>query len=571
MSEYKYLLFVLLFLSLGTYVGSERGWSVLALDPRTFRSCRSYVEACGGCPTQRMKDRKTVLDLTSLSRRVPDASHLYSYFPPAVRTETEEEVTLPDIFDPDCCISGQNGSHAVSPEEESGDGSDQYSGSVSEHSDDAEEYAGDTQVSDSSARSHAFLPGLDRSEGSPETVDAQAGSIREHNNGHVGESLADTPRSAAHASDYSSSPSPEAVPGGAIHTFDQGSMAAAEALQNALEEAFDELSGMESGLLDAYSDDESFYFAQDHMDLIGSDEDSEEDSNSGHNLNSIPLGIDDLHSLPPAPVPTCFDFPILHFSQTDIRLFPGPSSLSPTVVCGNPLWQPFTHPILTIRACDRFNMVKYVPEHGIVVAATQKGRAAIIALTEAQNKGLAFKISWIVPLESQEKYGERPLVPLLGMAVGPVQGFEVPPDVPYIPRGVANEDDITFHYRFIDSEGDTPNKESSCDGAANNATKTSYKKRAHSSSSSSDKGNTQTSPISERSNVKPLTLPECHAMASRIYQPDEKWRGWNPSRRYRLLLTYADNTVMSYEFWYEWSEAVVGLDYDGDRDDYLFL
>ncbi|KAJ9217044.1 hypothetical protein DTO166G4_1504 [Paecilomyces variotii] len=551
-----------------TLRNDERGWSVLALDPRTFRPCRSYVEACGGCPTQRMKNGKTVLDLTSLSRRVPDASHLYSYFPPAVKGDATEELTLPDIFDTDCCISKEKNS---SSDRESGDDSDTYSDSMSDSDDgdhDADKYA---DAPDDSRREHAFLAGLDRPEGGLRTVDAQVGSISERSM-HVDESH--TTQSAANSNGDSGDPSLETtgpVRGATMRTLAQGSMAAAEALQNALEEAFDELSGMESGPIESYSDDESFYFAQDHMDYIESDEDDSDDgSNVDHNPNAVLSGLNDLDHLPEPPTPTCSDFPILHFSQTDIRLFPSPYSLSPTVVCGNPLWQPFTHPILTIRACDRFNMVKYVPEHGIVVAATQKGRAAIIALTEAQNKGLAFKINWIVPLESQEKYGERPLIPLLGMAVGPVQGFELPPDVAYIPRRVVNEDDITFHYRFIDSqEGDSSNTESGPDDGVHDTASTNSKKNIHPSSiSSDDKNATQTS---EHSGPKPLTLPECHAMASRIYQPDEKWRGWNPSRRYRLLLTYADNTVMSYEFWYEWSEAVVGSDYDGDRDDFLYL
>ncbi|KAL1886885.1 hypothetical protein Plec18167_000820 [Paecilomyces lecythidis] len=485
------------------------------------------------------------------------------YFPPAAKGDTTEEFTLPDIFDTDCCISKRKDS---SSDRGSGDGSEPYSDSLSELGDDAEQYV---EALESSEREGAFLPGLNRPEGSPGNGDVGTGGNNEHEM-HVDESYTAQSNESTHDSSDVSPETPTTVP---AHTFGQGAIAAADALQSALEEAFDEISGMESGLIESYSDDESFVFGPDEMDMFESDEeDDDTDSDVVPNQNAASLEPDPYHNLPEAPIPKCFDFPILHFSQTDIRLFPSPSSLSPIVVCGNPLWQPFTHPVLTIRACDRFNMVKYVPEHGIVVAATQKGRAAIIALTEARNKGLAFKINWVVPLESQEKYGERPLVPLLGMAVGPVQGFELPPDVAYIPRRVTNEDDITFHYKFLDSqEGDSSNAESAPDDNVQNTADTDSRKANLLSSNSNDQSAAQNSQTSDHVTSKPLTLPECHAMASRIYQPDEHWRGWNPSRRYRLLLTYADNTVMSYEFWYEWSEAVVGSDYDGDRDDFLYL
>jgi hypothetical protein len=215
------------------------------------------------------------------------------------------------------------------------------------------------------------------------------------------------------------------------------------------------------------------------------------------------------------------------------------------------LWQPFTRPVLSSRYHDRFNMVKYIPEHGLVVAATQKGRAAIISLTETLKEGFAFKVNWIVPFESQEKYGERPLVPLLGIAVSPVQGFEMSPDIPFVPRSVVDENDISFHYRFVG-----PDETSSLESTGNEGGMELDSPEVHMQSLS----------LPPR-----LTLPECHASANRVYQPHEPWRGWMPSRRYRLLLTYADHTVMSYEFWYEWPDAVVGGNYDGNREDFLLV
>lgn len=199
-------------------------------------------------------------------------------------------------------------------------------------------------------------------------------------------------------------------------------------------------------------------------------------------------------------------------------------------------------------------MVKYIPEHGIVIAASQKGRAAVICLTESPDTGVTFRVDWIVPFQSQERFGDRPLTPLLGMAVAPLQGFEAPPDIPVIPnssRGSGSlprgddedKNEMLFHYRCV-SDGDTPESTNT--------------PQAQSQSQSQGPETTamDTEPDyllhQQGPSLPHLTLPECHAKASRIYRPAEPWRGWNPSRRYRLLLMYSDHTVMSYEFWYDW-------------------
>lgn len=92
---------------------TERGWAVLALDPRTFQPVKSTEEAFGGQPLRRKKRRQVVLDITRLSNRIPDASHLYNYFPPAVRSEPDQSV-LPDIFGADCRISNDPHKQAYS-------------------------------------------------------------------------------------------------------------------------------------------------------------------------------------------------------------------------------------------------------------------------------------------------------------------------------------------------------------------------------------------------------------------------------------------------------------------------
>lgn len=574
-----------------TLRNDERGWSVIALDPRTFRLCRSYVEACGGRPYLKMNERETVLDLTNLNRDIPDASHLYNYFPPSVR-EGPEEPTFPDIFDPDCCISKRDRATALSK-----DGPEVH---------DEHEAALDEGMSDevsSGCREPEAHPRAEGSVRSSETVNAQAGSIDDQSNINVeaeaAESLSQT------GQDANGGP-PNTSPGitGPGNVSEQGPMTTAQFLQLVLQDVLGgDISGTEDNLPEAadYIDDD---IDDDEAGAqnIGSGEDNDEDQemqddvedsendSDGNQTGTFayqlfdnmlrnafpddPNSYADSDKNPPSGlIPACSNFPILHFSQTDIRLIPHPFAPYPTVVYGGPLRQPFTRPILTIRAIDRFNMVKYVPELGLVIAATQKGRAAIISLTEAHNKGLALRINWVVPLESQEKYGDRPLVPLLGMAVSPVQGFEMPPDVPHIPRGAVDENDISFHYRFLGSDDDSLSTSDSHDSSTPSTTAMGDSDTSERLSTGDKQADTpDTSPKSAQDKrIRPLSLSECHAIATRTYQPDQPWRGWNPSRRYRLLLMYADHTVMSYEFWYEWSDAVVGEDYDGDRDDYLLI
>jgi hypothetical protein len=258
------------------------------------------------------------------------------------------------------------------------------------------------------------------------------------------------------------------------------------------------------------------------------------------------------------------DFPILYFSETDIQLLENPLSQPSAVVCAGPLRQHFSHTVYTIDSFDRFNMVKYLPEDGIVIAATQKGRAAIISLGRVSGGAFTLRIHWILPLASQERHGERPLMPLLGIAVSPIQGFEKAPDVPDVPYKASSQDDISFHYRFHDKGG--------ADWCENVSTWGKYEGPSDEEDEQSD-DNSSTS-----EDMSGPTDAECHGAANWTYQPSEPWQGWNPSRRYRLLLTYADHTVLSYEFWYEWSGAVL-KDYTHTRgkypddgcDDFLLL
>lgn len=491
-----------------------------------------------------MKHGEKYLDTTKYVDRIPDASHLYNYFPPAVRGEPEQPA-LPDIFSPDCrAVSpSDNGDHLPANHHECDPAVD---GSLQE--DDASQgidHGADTGTESQQATSQSTG---DTATNAPPTT-AFPTSLEE-----LMMQMGDLPQQP-----------------------NQGPLTAAQFFQMALIEGLGGHRRIDEGVeffdhglsepdiddnddddeemddIDEEEDDEQAAQAQDDDHEADNDDGNFLDHVVGSNMGTMAYNVFDrmfrsafpddpdpygftesLITDLPSPASAISMFPILHFSQTDIRMIPNPFAPHHSVACFAPLRQPFTHPVPSSRACDRFNMVHYIPEHGIVVATSQKGRAAIIALTESEETGPAFRVDWIVPFESQEKYGERPLKPLLGMSAGPMPGFEMPPDVPSIPRLVGDGNDVDFHYQPLNRYSDDSSTDNRSQGP-------------NTSADSSDK-NTSAAASNEKRHP---SQAECHAWASRIHRPDEAWRGWNPSRRYRLMLIYADHTIMTYEFWYE--------------------
>ncbi|KAJ5778889.1 hypothetical protein N7457_006609 [Penicillium paradoxum] len=222
-------------------------------------------------------------------------------------------------------------------------------------------------------------------------------------------------------------------------------------------------------------------------------------------------------------------FPLLHFSGRDITLDPYPmDSPGPRTLSRSPFR--FLIKDSMYRTCDRINMVKYLPDAGIVVAATQTGAVAIITLTWQEEIGHSFRVDWILPFFSQQGEDDPPL---MGLAVSPMPGFEVPSDVPCIPRDVDPKDWLKFNFHMLNPNGGDPCDDPDAvplEGALPNPSLQSDPEPAG----------------------KKFTLPEIHAHASSIYRPRESWHGHCPSRHYRLLLLFCDNSVMSYEFWHDW-------------------
>ena len=119
---------------------------------------------------------------------------------------------------------------------------------------------------------------------------------------------------------------------------------------------------------------------------------------------------------------------------------------------------------------ERLCMTHRIPELGLVFIGNQVGRVAIMTMTrmavpyvgppdpdeakrepplEPDHVGRpGFRTEAIVPFHSQEKAGKRPLCPLLGMAVGPMQGnFPPKPDRHQAPASALSVE--TRRYRLV--------------------------------------------------------------------------------------------------------------------------
>lgn len=139
--------------------------------------------------------------------------------------------------------------------------------------------------------------------------------------------------------------------------------------------------------------------------------------------------------------------PILHASIRNVyllqpskqRLSPDQPFVPPMVGIAAPLKQSIRIESRMLNMFDRLSMHAYIPTLGVVVLASQKGRAIVLSLARVpqsmrypqgidpslgQKTNYALRVECILPFESQEKAGQRPFSPLHGIAVGPIQGTE---------------------------------------------------------------------------------------------------------------------------------------------------
>ncbi|KAL9067824.1 MAG: hypothetical protein Q9161_006642 [Pseudevernia consocians] len=136
--------------------------------------------------------------------------------------------------------------------------------------------------------------------------------------------------------------------------------------------------------------------------------------------------------------PSFVDLPfnLLQTDERDIHLFRDirfdadlkrrpPDSSHSQVLCQQALNQRMPPGFNYLSQMERLNMIAQIPELGVVVIGNQVGRVGILTMTrwEAQKQS-GYKIECILPFSSEEAKGMRPRRPLMGMAVGPIQGQE---------------------------------------------------------------------------------------------------------------------------------------------------
>ncbi|KAI9832565.1 MAG: hypothetical protein M1819_004355 [Sarea resinae] len=237
-------------------------------------------------------------------------------------------------------------------------------------------------------------------------------------------------------------------------------------------------------------------------------------------------------------------FSILHTTETDLRFVSRPPLRSrPTIAAQAPLLQRLPPALQHLDQIDRLNLLVQIPELGVVVVGSQIGRVVVLRLTrytdmkgkKASKKkkdngprgqkeedvlgGIntpwgdgtdqeAFRIDRILPFRSQEAQGQRPDVPLLGISAGPIQGREIrvrATNAGKRKRGLEDDDD-----------------EDDSDDAGDDTSEGSDESRGQ------GRGD------------------------------GEAWRAVEGTRRYRLLLHYYDNSVLSYELGRDECDGVGG-------------
>lgn len=231
------------------------------------------------------------------------------------------------------------------------------------------------------------------------------------------------------------------------------------------------------------------------------------------------------YQLPDVPTPP--EIAMIHCSNTSIRLLGSPRSRFPHIFCANVVRQAIPErmintfqPLAELHLMERLNMIQTIPELGILLVATQAGRVAVCSLTRRGDM-LGFRVDWVLPTKKQEQSGHRPnLSTLLGIAVAPIQG------------GWASS---------LDSNDDDEEKSMLRDGMIDGV-KTSFDPNVivlrHRPTSKERKAEKLGESPDAAVELKPWKKAPREIPA---------WQAVEPSMRYRVMLTYTDLSVLTYE------------------------
>lgn len=458
----------------------DRGWAVLALDPKSFRKKSSIEEACGG--KLPYHEPNSAFDLTPFVESVPEASTRYI----TRSQEWRNEVQSPHIEDgPNPHLPGPNFVFGASTSV------DDTLNPVSDSSEDSEhEIGAPAEVAATSGQPQEHQP-------LALVLSPDSDSQTEPQSAHDSEDELDAIEGLLPTDTF-------LVPNETASSVDEESDEAQETIDS-----------------DELSEHETDYLVEALLESIYGGTATSSEGSGSTQYAPRPL-LEKIQRDKRMPEPF-LEFPILHFSEGDIRMFWGQYSEKPRIIYRMVLRQTISElaPALTNR--DRLNIVHQIPELGIVLAASQKGRVAILSLTEAPDGARFVRLERILPFESQERLGKRPLVPLLGVAVGPVEGNLIP----------VEDDESERSSVDLDGPGET---EGSPPGKAKKW-----------------KQSTEHDILNRH---LPHTIPQT---------PRESWHGSQYSRRYRVILMYLDHTVLRYELFYDWPKGILGVHHSANE------
>lgn len=221
---------------------------------------------------------------------------------------------------------------------------------------------------------------------------------------------------------------------------------------------------------------------------------------------------------------------MVHCSDSHIRLIGSPKANFPHIFSANMLRQLMPHNIhthaqgLEFVHMDRLNMLHVIKEVGVMLIATQTGRVAVCALTRRPDQLLGLRVDWILPTKQQERSGRRPgLCTLIGMAVAPIQGRAKP-------TSSGDSDNTSDRYPdedTIDIDGVRTSFDSKVVVLRHRATVQEYEAWRN-------KDRVPPTPKTERRKWSNLN-------------ETEEWGAYEINRRYRLMLTFSDLSVLTYE------------------------
>ncbi|KAH8819165.1 CRT10-domain-containing protein, partial [Xylogone sp. PMI_703] len=122
---------------------------------------------------------------------------------------------------------------------------------------------------------------------------------------------------------------------------------------------------------------------------------------------------------------------IMRIFQNHIDLQPPTKHMHHTV-CKKLLKQRIPEDVLfQLQHIDRLSIHAVIEELNLVVVASQVGRVALLTLTRPEDSWSTngpvtlFRVDMFLPFRKQEDEGLRPVVPLLGMTVGPMQSKDM--------------------------------------------------------------------------------------------------------------------------------------------------